>query len=174
MNEQRDLGSVSEPGPIFGPGGFFAGATSLASFLGTATQSPAVIPSQFVSLYRKWGSASVDWRLLAAIGKVESSHNPFAVNPSDPSVGIMQTQGLIVWVFGLGGDRSASFNNQLMLNLVTGNADLGIKAGSGFLRELFQKHRFSFSENEIIQMYNLGETKVINGVPTLDSDSTFS
>jgi len=33
---------------------------------------------------------AVDWRLLKAIAIVESSENPNAINPSDPSYGLMQ------------------------------------------------------------------------------------
>lgn len=42
-------------------------------------------------LYRKHATAAgLDWRLLKAIAIVESSENPNAVNPSDPSAGLMQ------------------------------------------------------------------------------------
>lgn len=42
-------------------------------------------------IYRRHAqSVGVDWRLLKAIARVESSENPNAVNPSDPSVGLMQ------------------------------------------------------------------------------------
>lgn len=45
----------------------------------------------FDPLYKKWGQAyGVDWRLLKAIAKAESSENPIAKNPADPSYGLMQ------------------------------------------------------------------------------------
>jgi len=43
------------------------------------------------SLYIKHGiNKGVDWKLLKAIATVESSENPNAKNPLDPSVGLMQ------------------------------------------------------------------------------------
>lgn len=43
------------------------------------------------SLYQKYGAMyGVDPALLRAIAMVESSENPVAVNPSDPSYGLMQ------------------------------------------------------------------------------------
>ena len=45
----------------------------------------------FDPLYQKYGEKyGVDWRLLKAIAQVESSENPQAVNPADPSYGLMQ------------------------------------------------------------------------------------
>jgi soluble lytic murein transglycosylase-like protein len=42
-------------------------------------------------LYKKHGrQKGVDWRLLKAIARVESSENPQAFNPNDPSIGLMQ------------------------------------------------------------------------------------
>lgn len=42
-------------------------------------------------LYRKHGTRqNLDWKLLKAIAQVESSENPSAKNPADPSYGLMQ------------------------------------------------------------------------------------
>jgi soluble lytic murein transglycosylase-like protein len=46
---------------------------------------------QFDDLYQRYGSIyNIDWKLIKAIAIVESSENPNAVNPNDPSVGLMQ------------------------------------------------------------------------------------
>lgn len=43
------------------------------------------------SIYQKWGNYyGIDWRLIKAIAQHESSENPSAVDPNDPSLGIMQ------------------------------------------------------------------------------------
>ncbi|MEL6284411.1 MAG: lytic transglycosylase domain-containing protein, partial [Pseudomonadota bacterium] len=45
----------------------------------------------FDRVYQKYGDLhGIDWRLIKAIATVESSENPSALNPNDPSVGMMQ------------------------------------------------------------------------------------
>jgi soluble lytic murein transglycosylase-like protein len=45
----------------------------------------------FDPIYKKYGEKyGVDWKLIKAIAQVESNENPQAVNPSDPSYGLMQ------------------------------------------------------------------------------------
>lgn len=42
-------------------------------------------------IYKRHATAAgLDWRLLKAVAIVESNENPQAVNPTDPSVGLMQ------------------------------------------------------------------------------------
>lgn len=51
----------------------------------------ATVKQDFDDLFKKWGLRhGVEWTLLKALAIVESSLNPNAVNPSDPSHGIMQ------------------------------------------------------------------------------------
>lgn len=50
-----------------------------------------LLPVSLDDLYNRWGSHyNVDPLLLKAIARVESSENPNAENPTDPSVGLMQ------------------------------------------------------------------------------------
>lgn len=71
---------------IIGLGLLFIGF--LASMIGMKDNMPK---SDFTPLYRKWGARhSVDPELLRAIAIVESGENPNALNPSDPSYGLMQ------------------------------------------------------------------------------------
>ena len=52
---------------------------------------PSANAGEFDALFQKHGAAhSVDWRLLKAIGTVESHLNPRAENPDGLSAGIMQ------------------------------------------------------------------------------------
>ena len=47
--------------------------------------------SGFDAIYQKYGDQfGVDWRLVKAAAQHESNENPDAVNPSDPSYGLMQ------------------------------------------------------------------------------------
>ena len=47
--------------------------------------------SGFDAIYQKYADAyGVDWRLVKAIAQHESAENPDAVNPADPSYGLMQ------------------------------------------------------------------------------------
>lgn len=49
------------------------------------------MPDSFDNLYKKHGERQgLDWRLLKAIATVESGEESEAVNPSDPSYGLMQ------------------------------------------------------------------------------------
>ena len=46
---------------------------------------------EYDTIFQRQGARfNVDWRLLKAIAMKESSLNPFAINRSDPSVGMMQ------------------------------------------------------------------------------------
>ena len=59
-----------------------------ALFMVKSSSPPTVNYDVF---FQKWGSAyNVDWRLLKAIAWHESDFDPNAVNPSDPSIGLMQ------------------------------------------------------------------------------------
>lgn len=58
-------------------------------------------------IFKKHGAAyGVDWRLLKAIATVESALNPAAVNPADPSYGLMQ----VLCTAGQGGKCTNRFN----------------------------------------------------------------
>jgi len=92
-------------------------------------------------LYQKWGTQSgLDWRLLKAIARVESSENPNAVNPADPSTGLMQ----ILCRPGEGGFCTNRFNidgwpvtkNQLF------DPDTNLKMGSQILSWNIRRYGF--------------------------------
>lgn len=58
---------------------------------GKSAQAATHIELPLDSLYAKYGrSANLDWKLLKAIAIVESSENPKAINPADPSYGLGQ------------------------------------------------------------------------------------
>ncbi len=45
---------------------------------------------KYDALYKKYATSRVDWKMLKAIAKTESSENPNAINRSDPSYGLGQ------------------------------------------------------------------------------------
>lgn len=66
-------------------------AIFIGFLLALRNMSNEVPKSDFRALYKKWGERfNVEPTLLNAIAIVESSENPNAVNPADPSIGLMQ------------------------------------------------------------------------------------
>lgn len=63
----------------------------LGAFFLYARKTEAGETVSYNSLYQKHGQTyGVDWLLLKALAIIESNENPGAVNPVDPSYGIMQ------------------------------------------------------------------------------------
>lgn len=57
----------------------------------TKRAAAAELETSLDALFRKWGAVyGVDWQILKAHAIVESDLDPDAVNPSDPSYGVMQ------------------------------------------------------------------------------------
>lgn len=76
---------------LFAPFLALVGLSFLAS-RGTAQGSDGQpVKTSLDALYNKWGTHyGVDPLLIKAIAKAESNENPLAVNPNDPSYGLMQ------------------------------------------------------------------------------------
>lgn len=56
-----------------------------------ASPSPAPTVSGLDFIYQKWANIrGLDWLLVKAVAQVESDEQPAAVNPNDPSYGLMQ------------------------------------------------------------------------------------
>ena len=61
-------------------------------------------------IYKKYASQyGLDWRLLKAMAMVESGENPQAINPSDPSYGLMQ-----IVCTGAAGDQHCTNNFNIL------------------------------------------------------------
>jgi len=92
----------------------------------------------------------VDPALVKAIVRVESNFIASAVNPTDPSAGLMQTTPALA---------SAMLGRQVTTEELK-NPTLSISAGTAFLSYLVDRYPLQAA----IQMYNLGETKYRRGV----------
>ena len=67
----------------------------------------APLPTGLDALYQKYGRIhGMDWTLIKAIAQVESNENPQAINPGDPSYGLMQ-------VLCVASNRGAQCSNRL-------------------------------------------------------------
>lgn len=102
------------------------------------------------AIYQKYGlQYGVDWRLIKAIAQVESSENPAAVNPADPSYGLMQ---ILCQDNGYGGcsnkfnitDWPPSTKNKLF------DPDYNVKIGSQILAWNIK----TYGRNKGIAVYN--------------------
>lgn len=87
--------------------------------------------------------------LIKAIIRTESSFNAAAVNPADPSAGLMQTTPATA---------SAMLGRTVTLEELK-NPKTAITAGTKFISLLLRK----YPHDDAIQMYNLGETRFRKG-----------
>lgn len=90
---------------------------------------------------------------ILAIVWSESTGNPLAINPSDPSYGLMQLTMPIAEAFGGVTDKGQLFN-----------AQLNISIGSAFLAHLKETYAEQFPETWQ-NGYNQGEGNLTRGVP---------
>lgn len=89
---------------------------------------------------------------ILAIIWSESSGNPSASNPGDPSWGLMGVTPLIAHAYG-GFDRADTSWHT--------DAEKNVKAGSGFLADL--KSKYSAEYPGWVAVYNEGETNLLKG-----------
>lgn len=87
-----------------------------------------------------------------AIAEVESGYNPNAINPRDPSYGVMQLTMAV----------AKHYNPNIKDRITIMNPVENILAGVRFLADLRRKYPNAFL-SDIAEMYNLGETKFRKG-----------
>ena len=118
------------------------------------TQAKAQAGGWLETLIVKWGRLNrLDPALIYGVVMTESSGNPTAQNPSDPSSGLMGVMPLIGRAYG---GLSGSDLDVLSALLLPEN---NLKAGTGFLAHLQKKYSASLPLVTWVQSYNLGETK---------------
>lgn len=93
-----------------------------------------------------WG---VDPALVKAIAFVESSFNPYNVNPSDPSWGLMQITPPLAYDYGLitSYENLSYYESQKVMDI-----DNNLNVACWFLNKL---SKYSFDQQ--VQSYNVGE-----------------
>jgi soluble lytic murein transglycosylase-like protein len=93
--------------------------------------------------------------LVKAICDVESSWNPRARNDGDrpPSIGLM----------GLKVPTARAYVPWVESEEDLYDPPTNIRGGARFLKDLWNKHSAQYGLDGVIQMYNLGETRFLNG-----------
>jgi len=102
---------------------------------------------------RTWGVPSA---LIRAVVMKESSFNPNATNPNDPSYGLMGITPILAQDFGLVKDYKNPTEAEIA-NLM--RPEVNINAGTRQLSRLLSKYAFDTA----VQMYNLGIAKYNRG-----------
>jgi membrane-bound lytic murein transglycosylase MltF len=94
------------------------------------------------------------WQEPAAILWSESTGNPLAFNPGDPSWGLMGITSLIAHAYGGFAHDDISWHE---------DPEKNIKCGVAYLADLKKKHAEKFPNYGYVGMYNAGEPKVLAG-----------
>ncbi len=88
--------------------------------------------------------------LVKAVAMVESSLNPNAQNPSDPSYGLMQIMPILAEDFGIVKD----WHNPTAAEIaMIRDPQTNLRIGAWYLKRLTSKYEFDVA----VQMYNVGE-----------------
>jgi soluble lytic murein transglycosylase-like protein len=138
-----------------------AGLLVYLVFVNTARGGSVTKPS-YDKVYERatWHAQSrgLDPALVWGVILTESSANPLAKNPSDPSAGLMQVTPLIGRAFG-----GLQGTNAEVLALLL-DVETNLRAGTGFLAHLQGRYGAAMQVGEWVQAYNLGETAFDKGV----------
>lgn len=158
---QQSTGHASTGGTVGTPSNSDFGARASQAFGGQspvprAWQDDARRPD-VINAVQGWAvSLGLNPAWVAAHCKVESAWNPAAVNPADPSYGLMQVTPLIARAYGGWDGKNVEDIKRL---------DINVRAGATFLKHLLSR----YGQLELaIQAYNLGEPKVDRGLRVPD------
>lgn len=101
--------------------------------------------------------AGVDWKLVKAIAITESSLNPLASNPNDPSWGLMGIMPILAEDYGIVKDWHNPTTAEIAM---IRDPQTNLNIGAWHIGRLLKKYPLDTA----IQMYNCGETGYRNGV----------
>ena len=104
---------------------------------------------------------SVDPALIRAFIKVESDFNPNAVNPSDPSYGLMQITPMLAEDYGIVRDYHNPTEAEIAMIKVPST---NVRIGTWQISRLLSDYIFEIA----VQMYNVGITGYKKGVRASD------
>ena len=93
---------------------------------------------------------SVDWKLVKAVAMTESSLNPNASNPKDPSYGLMGIMPILAEDFGIVRDYHNPTDAEIAM---IRDPQTNLNIGAWHLHYLTGKYPFDAA----VQMYNVGE-----------------
>lgn len=115
----------------------------------TTPSTPPVSPSEDLPhmAERVAKSYGLEAALVKAFIATESSWDPKAINPNDPSYGILQVTIPIALHYRII-ERESDWMSLL-------DPETGMRAGCAFLAYLFENYEF----DKAVQCYNLGETR---------------
>lgn len=119
----------------------------------TITKDPDSIDSIISENAKRY---SVDPALIKAIIRQESNFNPNAVNPSDPSYGLMQIMPILAEDYGVVRDYHNPTQAEIAMIKVPAT---NVRIGTWFLSKLLNE----FTLDEAIQMYNVGRAGYLSG-----------
>jgi len=120
---------------------------------GTPLMASTLNNDALIALVQKWAdTCNLDPKLVYGVVMVESSGNPKARNPNDPSCGLMGVTPLIGRVYG-----GLAGSDDLVLQQLE-IPDNNMRAGCRFLSYLQGKYGIHHSVETWIQAYNMGET----------------
>lgn len=119
----------------------------------TITTEPESIENMISYAAAKYGVSS---NLVRAVAKTESSLNPNATNPSDPSYGLMGIMPILAEDFGIVKD----WHNPTLAEIaMIRDPQTNLNIGAWHLSRLLKQYSFDVA----IQMYNVGITGYNNG-----------
>lgn len=127
-------------------------AVALLLFAATASAKGSSAPGfdSIQDMIRATAQASaVDPALMLAIAEKESSFDPSAVNPSDPSYGLFQIQTFWLATFGFPEDPQSLLEGQF-------NCEIACR-----IIQYFQGRGYSLPDQ--VDVYNVGETNFRKG-----------
>lgn len=141
---------------------FIAGALAVLAFFAMAAtalggEKIVGVPdnvSQWTDLANKYAQtySILDPEEILSIIWTESTGNPKASNPGDPSWGLMGVTAPIAEAYGQFSSDDISWHE---------DADKNVKAGAGFLADL--KNKYSGDHPGWVAAYNEGETNLLKG-----------
>lgn len=146
-----------------------------ALFLATTAQGAGILSGgggvppgvlQWAGLAQKWAQiySILNPEEILAIIWTESTGNPLASNPGDPSWGLMGVTALIAGAYGGFASSDTSWHT---------DPDKNVKAGAGFLADLKAKYSDNFP-TDWVDAYNVGEPNLLKGFRTQDYIDKFN